>query len=99
MAAFYFGQAIGEPLGWSSVLNVTMGVFYPVLIGFGQVQTRKAIRRRLFIYEALRELSDADDEGVELTEAVAQADLLIDRITALELEGDPRPLRRTRTRA
>ena len=51
MSTFYFWQAAGEPLTWSTLLNVVMGVFYPALIWVTQAQTRKATRRRLFIYE------------------------------------------------
>lgn len=47
----------------------------------------KALRRKIFIYEALRELSDADEESVQLSEAVRQADLLIDRIVEQEMEA------------
>ena len=52
--------------------------------------------RRRWIYEALRELSDADDLDVQLPESVALADLLIDRIVEAEDVASGVPLRRTR---
>lgn len=57
---------------------------------------QKAIQRKIWIYEALRELSDAEEMDVQLPDSVALADLLIDRIVDAEEEASRTPLRRIR---
>lgn len=64
----------------------------------------RALRRKIFIYEALRELSDAEDADVQLDESVRLADLLIDRILDADeapgstpLSGTAAPPRRVRS--
>lgn len=54
----------------------------------GPIATRRSIRRKMFIYEALRELAGPEEAGVELDEAVRQADDLIARIVDLELAAE-----------
>jgi hypothetical protein len=48
----------------------------------------RSIRRKLFIYEALRELSDAEEIDVILDRAAREADALIDQIVKRELNAD-----------
>jgi len=50
----------------------------------------RALRRKIFIYEALRELSDVDEADVTLDDTLKRADLLIDRIVERELAADAR---------
>ncbi|MEO0559349.1 MAG: hypothetical protein AAF170_14325 [Bacteroidota bacterium] len=92
--AFYIGGALGEPLGWETAFEIFLGLAMPASLIFSWVMSRKAQQRRLWIYQALRELSDAEDEGRQLDESVRVADLLIDRIVAAE---DAAPLYRIRT--
>lgn len=82
--------ATGQPL------NALFPALTPALLLVSFVQQNKATQRRRWIYEALRELSDADDLDVQLPESVAWADLLIDRIVEAEEEASAVPLRRTR---
>ena len=70
--------ATGQPL------DAFFPAITPALVLFSSVQQSKAQKRRRWIYEALRELSDADDMDVQLPESVALADLLIDRIVEAE---------------
>ena len=51
-------------------------------------QATQALRRKLYIYEALRALSDADETDVILSRATEQADALIARIVAAELAAE-----------
>jgi hypothetical protein len=51
---------------------------------------RNSLRRKLFIYEALRELSDADEIDVILDRASREADQLIEQIVQRELEIERR---------
>lgn len=85
--------------GWADykVLNLFVVALGLGSAGFGVYHSRRATRRRLWIYQALRELSDADDEGVQLDESVRLADLLIDRIIDQEEGAAPAPLHRIRT--
>ena len=68
----------------------------PALLLLTHVLHARATNRRRWIYQALRELSDADDLDVHLSESVALADLLIDRIVEAEDEASAVPLRRIR---
>jgi hypothetical protein len=75
---------------------------HPVMVGFALVLAtvmlgagvaapiyyRRSLRRKIFIYEALRELAGADEAGVTLSEAVEQADDLIARIVDMELAAE-----------
>ena len=88
---------VGEPLSWFAGLDVLITLLLPVAMVSSFVFRRKATRRRLWIYQALRELSDAEDEGVQLDESVRLADLLIDRILDAEETAAPAPLHRIRT--
>ncbi len=54
------------------------------------VRQRDALRRKLYIYEALRALSDADELDVVLSRAAEQADALIARIVDAELAAAER---------
>ncbi len=47
-------------------------------------------QRRIFIYEALRELSNADEQDVPLSRALEQADTLIEQIVDREIEIEER---------
>lgn len=90
-AAFGVWQlATGQPLG-----SVFPFLWAPLLLVTFSLDSR-ARKRRRWIYEALRELSDADDLDVQLPESVALADLLIDRIVEAEDEASAVPLRRIR---
>ncbi|MEM1054253.1 MAG: hypothetical protein AAGI52_01905 [Bacteroidota bacterium] len=83
--------ASGEPL-----LDALFPAVTPLFLLFGFTQQSRATKRRRWIYEALRELSDADDLDVQLPESVALADLLIDRIVEAEDDASAVPLRRIR---
>lgn len=85
--------------GWADTdtLNLLVVALGLGSVGFGVHHVRRSTRRRLWIYQALRELSDADDEGVQLDESVRLADLLIDRIIDQEEGAAPAPLHRIRT--
>lgn len=77
--------------GWDDLFYlapVVSGIISPF------IQLR-ALRRKVFIYEALRELSDADEVDVTLGHVVREADALIERIVDRELElTEADPLRR-----
>lgn len=81
-------------LAWGHAFDFMTHVYWPLLIGsqagVGFYQ-RRATRRKIFIYEALRELSDADEEGVKLSQAVREADALIERVVRRELGEDALP--------
>ena len=81
----------GGPVEWEDlvfVLPAISGIISPF------IQLR-ALRRKIFIYEALRELSDADEVDVTLDRVVREADALIERIVDRELElTENDPLRR-----
>ncbi len=87
---------LGEPLSWWAALDVAIGFGWPLTMWAAYANSRKALRRRLWIYQALRELSDAEDEGVQLDESVRLADLLIDRIVEAEETAARTPLHRIR---
>ena len=102
--ALYLALAVGHladaatgGLTWATVLNLAVVLLGAVGVGGSVYFNRKATQRRLWIYQALRELSDADDEGVQLDESVRLADLLIDRIIDREEGAAPAPLHRIRT--
>lgn len=95
-AGLQIAQAVGDPLSWGAFLQVALGLAVPASFIYGQIASRRATQRRLWIYEALRELSDADEIDVHLPESVALADLLIDRIVEAEDAASAVPLRRTR---
>ncbi len=82
--------ATGQPL------DALFPALTPALLLVTHTLQIKANQRRRWIYEALRELSDADDMDVHLPESVALADLLIDRLVAEEDAASGVPLRRTR---
>ena len=81
----------------STFLNLLLVVSGIAGIGGSVYYNRKATQRRLWIYQALRELSDAEEEDVQLDESVRLADLLIDRIVEQEARAAPTPLYRIRT--
>ncbi|MBO6574865.1 MAG: hypothetical protein JJ976_05570 [Rhodothermales bacterium] len=56
----------------------------------GPIAVRRSLRRKIFIYEALRELAGADEAGVTLDRAVRDADQLISRIVDMELAAEDR---------
>ena len=93
----YIGGAFGEPLTGSTALEVFLGLAMPASLTFSWVAGRRALRRRLWIYQALRELSDAEDEGLQLDESVRLADLIIDRIVEAEETAARAPLHRIRS--
>ncbi|GAB5536702.1 MAG: hypothetical protein Rubg2KO_29510 [Rubricoccaceae bacterium] len=90
---FYIGTSLGEPFGWKVAFDIFFGLAMPAALIFSWVMSRRAKQRRLWIYQALRELSDAEDEGRQLDESVRLSDVLIDRIVAAE---DAAPLYRIR---
>ena len=66
----------------------------------GPLIQRRALLRKQFIYEALRELSDADEDDLTLGEVLGEADRLIAEIIDRENETDARyPLHLLRQRA
>ena len=91
LAAFAADVASGSAV-WSdgfAFLSLLPAALAPAL-------QQKAIQRKIWIYEALRELSDAEEMDVQLPDSVALADLLIDRIVDAEEEASRTPLRRIR---
>lgn len=95
--AVRMGGHVGDPLSWAAALDLFFGLAVPISVGATFVYGRKATRRRLWIYQALRELSDAEDEDLRLDESVRLADLLIDRIVDAEEAAARTPLHRIRT--
>jgi hypothetical protein len=69
---------------WEVLLGLT------ILIGYSAAPLIliRSVRRKLFIYEALRELSDAEEIDVILDRAAREADALIDQIVRRELAAD-----------
>ena len=78
--------------------DLYFNLFTAPLYGLLPYVSMRAVRRRIFIYEALRELSGADEEGpdVALGHAVEEADALIQQIIDREMELDARYPLRTR---
>ena len=91
VATLAFQLATGQPFD-----AVFPFLWLPMLAFSGLAQSR-AQKRRRWIYEALRELSDAEDEGAQLSESLIRADLLIDRLVDEERSAQRAPLRRIRT--
>lgn len=79
-----------EGLRWRDVvflLPILSGILSPLV-------QRKALQRKLFIYEALYELSEANEMDVTLSRVAEEADLLIDKIVERELDIERRmPIR------
>lgn len=74
--------AFGGPgVDWMELLTILPFAGF-LFLPFAQA---RALRRKIFIYEALRELTDADEADVVLGRVVRDADALIDRIVAREL--------------
>ena len=73
----------GPGIDWAGLLTLLPFAGFLVI---PTVQTR-ALRRKIFIYEALRELTDANEADVVLGRVVRDADALIDRIVARELDA------------
>lgn len=96
LAVLALGVAVWALINGEPFLDVVFPSMTPALLMFAFTQQSKAQKRRRWIYEALRELSDADDLDVQLPESVALADLLIDRIVEAEDAASGVPLRRTR---
>ncbi len=67
------------------------------LMALSWAQQARSSKRRRWIYQALRELSDAEDEGVQLSESLVRADLLIDRLVDEDAAARRAPLHRIRT--
>lgn len=55
------------------------------------------LRRRRFLYEALRELSNADEKDIPLSRALEQADALIEQIVDREIDIEERHIVRTKS--
>ena len=74
--------------------HITM-LFSPFYV-LGPIIGIRSLQRKTFIYEALRELSDADEVDVVLDRSIRDADDLIRRVVDRELEIERRfPLRAT----
>lgn len=71
---------------WSQFLSL---LTFP-LLAVNLFVVAKSTRRGLYIYEALRALSDADEIDVILDKAARDADTLIEHIVARELEAEAR---------
>lgn len=63
---------------------------YCVLAALTTMISLRSLQRKQFIYEALRELSDADELDVTLDRITQQADALIQKIVDRELEAEAR---------
>ena len=57
------------------------------------------LQRRTFVYQALHELSDADERDIPLSRALLQADALIEQIVEREMEIEQRHTLRTKAYA
>jgi hypothetical protein len=97
-----FSGALTEESPFMLGLSV---VFVLTLVAVGVATPffhRSSLRRKIFIYEALRELAGADEAGVTLDQAVRNADDLIARIVDMELaaeaEKPAKSIGRVRTR-
>lgn len=85
----------GGTLVWTDVL-LLLSTSLLLIMPFIQV---RSLRRKIWIYEALRELSDAEEMDVTLGQVAAEADALIERIVDRELDLDARmPARPTTKR-
>ncbi len=71
---------------WSQFLTLAILPFITINL----VVVNRSVRRRLYIFEALRALSDADEIDVILDKATRDADRLIEQIVARELEAEKR---------
>lgn len=71
-------------VSWTPLIQALGPIALLVIIPVQQ----RALRRKLFIYEALRELTDADEADVLLDAATRNADALIQRIVEREIEAD-----------
>ena len=91
VATAVYQFATGQPF------DAIFPTLYAPLFFVSLLVQSKSNKRRRWIYEALRELSDAEDEDVQLPESVALADLLIDRIVAQEESAARAPLHRIRS--
>ena len=97
LVAFNVFEHLGNLLTWSAVIDVGLSLALVASMAAAATSSYRATQRRLWIYQALRELSDAEDEGVQLDESVRLADLIIDRIIDAEDAAAPAPLHRIRT--
>lgn len=92
-----WGHIADGTFSWKD-MALLLPVFSGILSPFLQ---KRSLQRKIFIYEALRELSDADEMDVVLDRVVIEADTLIDRIVAMELQAEEqypvRALRRVST--
>lgn len=77
---------MGDNLEWGSILYPLMFVVQYIALKW----ERRSLRRRRFIYEALRELTDADEIDVTLDRVAREADALIEQIVERELDLDKR---------
>ena len=84
---FAYSLAPNTAPEWSTLIALANGP----IGAFGVWWSIRATERKMFIYEALRELSDADEEGVQLGRAVREADELIERVVRRELGEDALP--------
>ncbi len=90
VATAVYQFATGQPF------DAIFPTLYAPLFCVSLLVQSKSNKRRRWIYEALRELSDAEDADVQLPESVALADLLIDRIVEAEDAAARTPLHRIR---
>lgn len=74
------GQGAIISLFWLAAA-VILGLVAPAM-------AKRSIQRKVFIYEALRELAGPDEAGVTLDRAVRDADSLIARIVDMELAAE-----------
>ena len=89
-----WSEAASGTLDWGDLffaLPVASGLIAPA------IQVR-SLRRKIWIYEALRELSDADEMDVTLSRVAEEADALIARIVDQELDLDDRMPAQPRSR-
>ena len=91
VATVAFQLATGQPF------DAVFPFLYLPLLAFSGLAQSRAQKRKRWIYQALRELSDAGDEGVQLSESLIRADLLIDRLVDEDRAARRAPLRRIRS--
>lgn len=89
-----FGVLVTGLFIWSlfagTVTDTFLNFITALALFYGSYYDDKAVQRKMFIYEALRELSDAEEVDVLLDRVAQDADALITRIVDAELEAAER---------
>ncbi|NNE70241.1 MAG: hypothetical protein HKN29_07735 [Rhodothermales bacterium] len=92
LVLFQFFQGLKDAmespsLVWNLVAVLALVVIFGTAVA-APLLHRRSVRRKIFIYEALRELAGPDEAGITLDRAVRDADDLIARIVDMELAAE-----------